>query len=358
MKLPRQSEGSDSQFEAATYEGAVAAARSRLGDDAELRCWKVRRGGIFGFFARESFVAGTSAPSGIVVESVLEQHTAQDPASRFYPPKSSVTVIGQDKIPTPSLSDLAEATEDKVILGSLSESMFSQMLAEAEATLVRSSVSPKALEQSGRTDFADKEIMGDLKHAVESVGLSGRCLPEGMKVTLDGLQKAMARMPIPDPIPLSAGSLVAVIGTRHDGREAALALAKEMALDESAILTFEKSEVFRQRVSRRRQSSKSTILFFEMSLRSKNSDELRSSLEHLHPDYVLAAVPAAAKKSDVKLWLSRLGRVDSISLSSLSGTATPAELMGEWPVYFIDGEKATVLRWLVVVLKAILEERS
>src|SRR5271170_4180652 len=52
------------QFEGRTAEEAVARARAALGDAGALRCWKMRRGGVGGFFAKEVFVAGLTPPPG------------------------------------------------------------------------------------------------------------------------------------------------------------------------------------------------------------------------------------------------------------------------------------------------------
>ena len=52
------------QFEGRTAEEAVARARAALGDSGALRCWKTRRGGVGGFFAKEIFVAGLTPPPG------------------------------------------------------------------------------------------------------------------------------------------------------------------------------------------------------------------------------------------------------------------------------------------------------
>ena len=52
------------QFEGRTAEEAVARARKALGDSDALRCWKTRRGGVGGFFAREVFVASLTPPPG------------------------------------------------------------------------------------------------------------------------------------------------------------------------------------------------------------------------------------------------------------------------------------------------------
>src|ERR1700690_3288284 len=52
------------QFEGRTAEEAVARARAALGDSDALRCWKTRKGGVGGFFAREVYVASLTPPPG------------------------------------------------------------------------------------------------------------------------------------------------------------------------------------------------------------------------------------------------------------------------------------------------------
>ena len=109
------------QFEGRTAEEAVARARAVLGDAGALRCWKTRRGGVGGFFAKEVFVAGLTPPPG--------SETTRSKASRSEPDEARG---GSDRDPVPRaapydgtiraadhLSGLVEATSDQVSLGSL-----------------------------------------------------------------------------------------------------------------------------------------------------------------------------------------------------------------------------------------------
>src|SRR3984957_12668770 len=155
MKLWNADVSGASQFEWRTAEEAVARARAALGDAGALRCWKTRRGGVGGFFAKEVFVAGLTPPPG--------SEATQDRASRAKPgPKrggsgraaiphaapedgtQSASESGpfrQDASAGPEdhLSGLVEATSDQVSLGSLSipAEAFDQVLAEAQAALTR-----------------------------------------------------------------------------------------------------------------------------------------------------------------------------------------------------------------------------
>jgi hypothetical protein len=64
----------------------------------------------------------------------------------------------------------------------------------------------------------------------------------------------------------------------------------------------------------------------------------------------VGAVPATAKRSDVELWRVQLGHLDTLALSRLADTATPGELMGLLPIGYLDGEEASTLRWVSILL--------
>lgn len=131
------------QFEGRTAEEAVARARAALGEAGALRCWKTRRGGVGGFFAKEVFVAGLTPPPG--------SETTRNKASRPAPDEARG---GSDRGPVPRaapydgtsraadhLSGLVEATSDQVSLRSLAipAEAFDEVLAEAQAALTRES---------------------------------------------------------------------------------------------------------------------------------------------------------------------------------------------------------------------------
>jgi hypothetical protein len=154
------------QFEGRTAEEAVARARAALGEAGALRCWKTRRGGVGGFFAKEVFVAGLTPPPG--------SETPRGRASRPVPDEANG---GSDRDPVPHaapydgtiraadhLSGLVEATSDQVSLGSLAipAGAFDEVLAEAEAALTRERegngvTMPRALENPLSQALATEE---------------------------------------------------------------------------------------------------------------------------------------------------------------------------------------------------------
>ncbi len=144
------------QFEGRTAEEAVARARAALGDSGALRCWKTRRGGVGGFFAKEVFVAGLTPPPGSETTRGRASRAKPGPlgtgsdhaAAAHAAPKAGVesasASVPQDAPDTSARPDdhlfqLVEGTSDQVSLGSLAipAEAFDEVLAEAQAALTR-----------------------------------------------------------------------------------------------------------------------------------------------------------------------------------------------------------------------------
>jgi hypothetical protein len=150
------------QFEGRTAEEAVARARAALGESSALRCWKTRRGGVGGFFAREVFVASLTPPPGSEAVRGRVSRTepgtagggpdapglgrrparsgASDDSAEPVDSAAAVRRESQDESRRPEdlLAGLVEATSDQVSLRSLPipADAFDQVLAEAQAALV------------------------------------------------------------------------------------------------------------------------------------------------------------------------------------------------------------------------------
>ena len=150
------------QFEGRTAEEAVARARAALGESSALRCWKTRRGGVGGFFAREVFVASLTPPPGSergarqgVADGARQgerrsgdapgpggRRTRSGASDDDAEPVESAAAVHQEsqdesRGPEDLLAGLVEATSDQVSLRSLPipADAFDQVLAEAQAAL-------------------------------------------------------------------------------------------------------------------------------------------------------------------------------------------------------------------------------
>ena len=141
VKLPPQSETTNDWYEGSTAEEAVHRARQSLGNDAPVRCWKVRRGGLFGFFSTEVYIAGVEVPKEVGHGNALGPKAA----SSLNNSSTSLVESNVDEIESPqpttsestSITALVEATSDEVTLGpsNIFESAFIDVLTQAQEAL-------------------------------------------------------------------------------------------------------------------------------------------------------------------------------------------------------------------------------
>jgi len=466
------------QFEGRTAEEAVARARAALGESSALRCWKTRRGGVGGFFAREVFVASLTPPPGSEVTrgrvsraesggasggsdraSVIDGSPLQNGAPEHGPePAESAGALAQEleeesAEPEDLLAGLVEATSDQVSLRSLAipAEAFDQVLAEAEAALTRgptgngattprspttstpqsaaverASVSehepaplddekaearpgrrgsatapnrpksperaepaaakketrpnPRAGRQPARsraTTAAKYERRGrpariqDLRPGLRNLGVPDSYLPRGQCPSLDLLAGILATLPVPPVLPTRSGAVVAVVGTgQHLDRTVDL-VAAELSLGQNDVLgcggsvgadrhrpmgpTSAEGPRLGRQIARRRASGRTSVVALHAGPGTPNPREACRLLERASPDYVLAAVGAQCKRADVEHWIGELPTVDALALWDLSGTRTPAELLGVLPIAFVEGEACSPLGWTLALASRAME---
>jgi hypothetical protein len=193
-----------------------------------------------------------------------------------------------------------------------------------------------------------------LLDSLAGLGVPSEYRPGAEEATLDGLTRALARLPEPEPLPALGGSVIVVVGGRRDAHLAAQQIAADLALSPADLVSVDRTDAGRQRVARRRSANKVTVLVVEASLKARGVAAVASWVEKVDPDHVVGAVPATAKRSDVESWWGHFGRMDSLALSGLGDTATPAELMGRLPISLLDGREASPLRWTMTLLGATL----
>ena len=431
------------QFEGRTAEEAVARARKALGDSDALRCWKTRKGGVGGFFAREVFVASLTPPPGSEATGgkgsrgraprasdgraprVVSDGSARsfESSAVFQPPS------GAPGDPEDHLSSLVDATSDQLSLHSLAipADAFDQVLAEAQAALARlpedrtsdEAQRPPALPEDdearsepacdgsatnphkGQSTAGDKPAppaaagdgaeptakvkvpakpkpkpkpkplprtkapsarstatepprprrpmprVGDLKSGLRSLGVPGPYLPPGRRPSLDLLAEVMETLPIPAALPTGAGSVIAVVGAASELANTVALVSDELSLGQRDVLQSAQDPGVHldRQIARRRASGRRSVVAVNAVPGRSVGRETRECLEYVAPDYVLAAVSAGCKRADVEHWLGELPTVDALALWGLSGTRTPAELLGAAPIAFVDGEVGSPLGW-------------
>jgi hypothetical protein len=336
-------------------------ARAEFGSDAPVRCWKTRSGGVLGFFAREAFVAGITPPAG-AIKAVKTPRPAKGPkeAREVKESRSVGTALPPPSPDRPSLSELVEDTSDEVTLGSaqVPAAVFSEVLAEAQAAvngtdLVVHPHRPAPVE--ALPVLAGPERIEGLDDSLARIGVPASYRPTTSEASLDGLARALASLPAAPALPTVGGSVIVVVGAARDAQAAAQALLAKLGLVASDLLTVDRSDAGRQRVTRRRSSNRVTVLVVEASLRSRHLAAAASWIDQVKPDHVVGAVPAIAKRADVEHWRAQVGPLDALALSRLKDTASPGELMGLLPIALLDGEEASTLRWVLTLLRAKLE---
>jgi len=460
------------QFEGRTAEEAVARARAALGEAGALRCWKTRRGGVGGFFAKEVFVAGLTPPPG--------SGETRGRASRLRPGQkrggpdsagvadaapqagtTSVSAVGpgprgmEDRSAGPEdhLSRLVESTSDQVSLAIPAEA-FNEVLAEAQAALRREQegngvaiphipadpgpqavatgepaisghqpvppddgeaedppncrgnaiapmrpasdegdrpASPRPAKKTTRPEVkAERRSpaprssaatthgqrgrparMPDLRPGLRRLGVPDEYLPRGQRPSLDQLASVMATLPPPPPMPTRAGALVAVVGSGRDLDRTVDLVTAELLLGERDVLRLGGSPGaalvrpadamsaerprLRRQIARRQACARTSLLAVQAGPGMPLEREVVGLLEQAAPDYVLAAIGAACKRADVEQWIDELLSVDALALWDLSGTRTPAELLGAYPIAFVDGDPSSPLGWTLALAARAME---
>lgn len=347
MKFQPLLESAPGEFVGRSAEEAVERARSALGTQVKVRCWKTRRGGVLGFFAREVFVAG-----------VKEPHDTSKLAPRSEDP------LPRASHDAPTLDELVTATEDEVSLGAADsvadDHAFRDVLAQAEAAL-HGAVFDDAewhSHEAVRSPGAARAVLGDdlesFRASLDSLGLPPAYRPSRDESALDGLARSLMALPVPAALPVSPGSLIAVVGSRRDARAVAHEVAASLDLDEADIMVWCDDPAVRRRITRRKRSARVTVVALEAPVRGRALEEPCAELKRMAPNYVLGVVGATQKCSDVDRWRREFA-LDALALRRWSETETPAELLASLPVYSVDGEVMSRLRWLALLLSTYVD---
>jgi len=344
---------------------AVGRARRELGEDAKIRCWKVRRGGLWGFFAHESFVAGLSVPAGALVGAPVEVSPEEDlgevhseKATERGNPGAFEEVESGDSMPL-VLDDLVAATDDQLILGvdDATRRAFGEVLAQAEALLTRpprggaSSVTYERPES-----HRDVVRVPALRVRLAQLGVPEEYLPDEGE-GFDALWACVTRLPSAEPLVAGAGQVIAVVGSRRDAWATAAALVPRMELAERDIFDEKPSNELRRRLQRRRRSARTSIIIVEAPV-GRATHDARQWLAQLGAHRVIAAVGANAKRSEVRRWLDQLDGVDALACWRLGRSASVADLMGLAPICLLEGAPATPMSWMVQLVGALGESES
>ena len=213
--------------------------------------------------------------------------------------------------------------------------------------------------------------MPDLRPGLRSLGVPAFYVPRGQRPSLDQLATAMATLPESPPLPTRTGAVVVVVGSdRNLDRTVDLVVAElslgqrdvlrcggspSAALVRAADAANDEGLRLGRQIARRKACGRTSLVAVRARPGMPLGREVRRLLEQAVPDYVLAAVGAGCKRVDVEHWIGELLRVDALALWGLSGTRTPAELLGLLPIAFVDGKPSSSLGWTLSLAARAME---
>ena len=359
MRFQPLLESAPGEFVGRSAEEAVDRARSVLGAEAKVRCWKTRRGGVLGFFAREVYVAGVKEPEGTVG------------SARQLEERAAVSRARHVDTTRPTLDELVASTTDEVSFGAgdvvAEDSAFRDVLAQAEAALSDAVFDDAAWLEEDTVELTNESASASMKMndgpgrdliafrtSLASFGLPAKYWPSDLENVLDGLVRSLARLETPLALPTSPGSVIAVVGSRRDALLVAREVAASLDLDETDVIVLSDDPTVRRRIARRKHSTRVSVIVLEAPVRGRTFDAAREEIDWLSPDYVLGVAAATLKCADVDRWQRELG-VEALALLRWDDTETPAELLAALPVYSVDGVVMSTMRWVSLLLATFVD---
>jgi hypothetical protein len=164
----------------------------------------------------------------------------------------------------------------------------------------------------------------------------------------------------------TAGQVIVVVGEVEAAMGVAGALARHLGVDPldihlavSASSTGHDVPVRRllsdvsdmaMRRQRWQHSVGSTVVVVEAALPPAARSWLAAVVSALAPTFTWAVAQASTKVNDVVSWAGDIGEVDALALVNVSATGDPAAaLAGPLPIGLLDGQRATVTRWMAML---------
>jgi len=192
---------------------------------------------------------------------------------------------------------------------------------------------------------------------------------EGIADPTDVYRRLLAWVESRPPAPMivsTPGQVIVIVGEVTAAMRVATALAREVGVDQSAIhlavspsstghdvnvgrLLSDISDIAMRR-QRWQQSVGSTIVVVDAALPPASQGWLTAVVSALAPTFTWAVAQASTKVNDIVFWASLIGDVDALALVNVPATGDPAAaLAGPLPVGLLDGQRATVTRWMAML---------
>jgi hypothetical protein len=200
------------------------------------------------------------------------------------------------------------------------------------------------------------------------MGVPGKVLA-GIKDPADVYRRLLAWVesrPMAPMVVSTQGQVIVVVGEVTAALGVAGSLARELRVNPAGIhlavpasssghaipvgrLLSDVSDIAIRR-QRWQHSVSSTIVVVEASLPPGAPGWLAAVVSALAPTFTWAVAQASTKVNDVVSWATLIGHVDALALVNVPVTGDPASaLAGPLPVGLLDGQRATVTRWMAML---------
>ena len=371
MKASKLHELNYQEFEAETLEEAIKKAKDSGLSDTEIRCWKVRKGGMAGFFARERYVAAKHDPQEVKIdpntaeelvaktsEWIEHINSAKNPdIGNVESFAVSATMPLRDLTDTSHLEDLIIDTKDELQCDKSKgiNIEFDKMLAEATLITKQAIATGDTVSSASRTESLNrKRKSGELSE----LGIDKAMYPEVEDGSLDTLFSILSSIEIAkDPkVNQSAGSVAMVLKASSSVSNEQIAKMFEVDVDDVILAECDKLGMIQVAIRKKKRSL--TICVVETRLENNLGEEIHAWMKDVNPSYVLGIIDAKAKEVDVLTWVKRIPAITSLALMDVQKTSTPAELIGKVPVAFLDGEPATPYQWMIACMRELAKRNA
>lgn len=223
---------------------------------------------------------------------------------------------------------------------------------------------PRKSAGAGRTALTPARARTSLR----KMGLPASLMPaEGRLGLVPALYRSLSRLPVPPPVNLQPGEVMAVVGSA----DMALTLASRVALalglgpDEVAVacangsgggtaggerVLITSAASAEAQADRWAELSRPTVVSIASEPGSGREAWAGRVIEALQPAMVWGVVEATRKPEDVYAWTDAVGQVDALALEDMDATTSPAAILGTGiPIVLIDGQMATAEAWTALL---------
>jgi hypothetical protein len=328
---------------------------------------RVRRGGVAGFFAKETYEVvleddGDEDPAddeAVADEEPFVPFTIDELAASVedVPPAPRV----EEDAPTPAAQPAPVAAE--VVAPAVSfDAALAAAVREQEAgpwpaatALAEAARVQRLRPITPRTSALGPNDLG----ALERLGLPTHQLSLPMRTdepAAVALVRLLEQLPAAPRFPRAAGTVVALLAERGVVVDLAEQLAAEIGADEIVLASPRRGADVREAAAaedaRRswRRRRRPTLVAVEAPFTVVADAWRQEVLDALEPGLVLARVDAGRKPEDITAWSDAVGGIDALLVEDLASTTTPAAVLGAGiPVARIDGAPATAARWAALL---------